>query len=47
MSESLFQQGGEEVMLYVGIINNKLVGIWKVNDGIKRNSFADIDFLKM
>ena len=40
------QQGGGGVMIWVGIINNQIVGPFRVPDGVKMCAKSYVDFLK-
>ena len=40
------QQGGGGVMIWAGIINNHIVGPFRVPDGVKMCAESYVDFLK-
>ena len=45
-SKIIRQQGGGGVMIWVGIINNQIVGPFRVPDGVKMCAELYVDFLK-
>ena len=40
------QQGGGGIMIWAGIINNQIVGTFRVPDGVKMCAKSYVDFLK-